>query len=165
MTKELVTSADIPSHKLTVKTEDGRFKVFYCTEKQATIIRNGINGADKFLCLPKDIDKDAPTFYPKYGACLEKISKEELESRKKRYDTTVSKVNEQEQEKAKKFESAKVDEWITANPEGWKISLKAAAEKLSSTPIFKSASEVVQSVLVRMEARRNVHDQIIKPTP
>jgi hypothetical protein len=164
MTKELVTAADIPTHKLTVKTEDGRFKVFYVSEKQAIVLRAGINGNDKFICLSKDVDKDAPSFYPKWGACLEKISREEAESRMRRYENTVSSVIDEQKEQAKKFESEKVDAWIQQNPEAWEQKRKDAFVKLKSGNMFSGASEVVQSVLIRMEARRIVHAEITKPT-
>lgn len=162
MKKELSTLADVPTHKLTVKLEDGRFKVFYVTEKQAERLQIGINGSDKFICLSKDVDKDAPSYYPKYGSWLERIPKEEQKARQERYDHSITKMTDEHNEQVKKFESEKVDKWIDENPEAWETKKQDAFVKLKAGTMFNGASDVVQSVLVRMEARRMVHDQIIE---
>lgn len=162
MNQELATQADIPSHKLTLKREDGTFKQFYLTEKQAFVISKTINAPDQFIVLPKDIDRDSPSFYPKRGAWLERISKDEQEARMKKYDRAVDAVAEAKQEEAKKFESGKVDKWIEENPEAWEQKKQDAFVKMKSGTLFNGASDVVQSVLVRMEARRMVHADITK---
>lgn len=165
MTKELSTQADIPTHKLTLRISEDRYKTFYVTELQAERLAKGINGSDQFISLSKDVDPDAPSYYPKYGSRLERLTKAEMKARQERYDRVVETYVEEKQEEKKKFESEKVDAWINENPEAWEQKKQESFVKMKSTPMFSSASDVVQSVLVRMEARRMVHAQIIKPTP
>lgn len=165
MTKELITQADIPTHRLSIMVDKDHFKTFFVSEKQAEMLWEGINGKDNFICLSKDVDKDAPSFYPKFGARLERLSKEEIRSRQEAYDRSLKTHVEEKVEQKKKFDSEKVDGWIAANPDAWEDRKKAAFEKLSKSTMFLGATDIVQGVLVRMDARRILHEDITKPTP
>lgn len=153
MTTELATTQDAPTHRLTIKLEDGSYKIFHLNEKQAEWLAQNINSPDRFIVLPKNVDKDAPQFYPKTWATLERMSAEEIEQRRSRYAKAVQTEQEKAAEAKKREEQKVVRAWIDANPEEFADMRKKAAEKLASMPgIFHAASDGTKRSLVYFEA-------------
>lgn len=158
---QLITQKDMPTHKLIVKLEDGTFRHFYLNPRQAQAIANSINGIEQFICLPKDIDSNSPTFYPKRGAWMEKMSKEELQARLEAYGRSKAVVDAKtEAEEAEKREQSRmVRAWVDAHPQEWKKYLEQAAKELpNKLKIFNSASKGAKKSLIKAEAMSLVGD-------
>lgn len=155
---DLVTLKDVPTHRLTVKLEDGSFKVFYITEQEAVWLTKSINSVEPNLILPKSIDPAAPSFYPKRGSWMERMTKEEITARSRRYAHTTSTIRDQVSESRKKEDNAKARAWIEANPEQFLIMQREAEKKLNdSKGIYHSASDGTKACLIKYEALRNVY--------
>lgn len=151
----LVSAKDTPTHKLIVKLEDGTFKTFYLTEKEATWMASVINGVDRFIVLPKTIDPAAPSFYPKQGATMSRMSREELDARATRYINMAKPVRDEEVEKAKAESTAKVRAWVKEHPQEFEQMEREAEERLAAQKgMFHIASKNVKRNLIRYEALR-----------
>lgn len=160
---QLVTEQGVPTHRLIVKLDDGTFKTFFLTEKEADWMANHINSSDQFIKLPRSVDPNAPSFYPKRGAWMEKMTREEIQSRAESYarSKAVTDVKNEEEEKKKREMSEKVKKWITENPGGWEKKLDEAAKELSGKKgIFHSASKETKKNLVKFHAMYLVSEMI-----
>lgn len=89
MTTELVREEDCPTHRLSIETKNG-FKTFYLTKKEAQWISDHINDPAQFIVLPPTIDKNAPTFYPKHGAVLERMTEDEIRRKRLVYSASAT---------------------------------------------------------------------------
>jgi hypothetical protein len=153
MTNELATAQDAPTHRLTIKLEDGSYRLFHLNEKQAEWLAQNINSPDRFIVLPKTVDKDAPQFYPKTWATLERMSEEEVEQRRNRYIKAVQTEQEKEAEAKKREDQKAVRAWIDANTDEFEGMRRMAAEKLAGSPgMFHAASDGVKRSLIYFEA-------------
>lgn len=156
MTYSLVTAKDIPTHKLMLKLEDGSFRTFYLTAQEAEWVARNINSMDQFIQLPKTVDANFPSFYPKRGAWMERMPKEEAEARQRRF--VGQGVGNVQEDAAKKEREAKVKEWIEGNPEAFDLMKQEAKERLKKgNGMYNIASRGTQKHLERYEAIRAVH--------
>ncbi len=160
MSTALTRAEDAPTHKLTIKLDEGSYKVFYLTEKEADWMAKNINSPDRFISLPKSIDSEAPSFYPKTWARMGKMTHEEIESRRNRY-VNPEKIIDAEKEKKQKEETALVRSWIDGHPTEYESLLNKALETLSGRPgMWHSASKGVKKSLVQWEAWRMVYEMV-----
>ena len=111
-------TTNIATHKLTVKLEDqGQFTNFYLTEQEADWISKTINGPEQFIVLPKAVDPDAPSFYPKRGAWLERMDPRERERQMKEKAIRQADAEREEREaEERKALSIATNQWIKEHP-------------------------------------------------
>lgn len=162
MTHELATAQDAPTHRLSIKLEDGSYRTFHLSEKQAEWLAQNINSPDRFIVLPKSVDKDAPQFYPKTWATLERMSDEEIAARANRYRKAIQSAEEKADEEQKKKDQAVVRDWIAANPEEFEAMKQQAETKLKNSPgMFHAASAGTKESLIFWEAMRAVYASLL----
>lgn len=161
---DLVTSKGTPTHRLTVKLEDGTFRTFYLLEQEAEWIATAVNGVDPFIVLPKTIDPAAPSFYPKRGAWLERMKPEEVEARQRRYAPPAPAEVAAETAAAR----AAAKEWIakhSADFDRLQVIAHGTLEK-SGGGFFRMASKGVRASLAKFEAQRRVYETFLNaPDP
>lgn len=162
MTRELATAQDAPTHRLSIKLEDGSYRTFHLSEKQAEWLSQNINSPDRFIILPKSVDKDAPQFYPKTWATLERMSDDEIAARSNRYRKAIKTAEEKADEEQKRKDQETVREWIASHPEEFESMKQQAETKLRNTPgMFHAASEGTKVSLIYWEAVRAVYASLL----
>lgn len=162
MTNELATAQDAPTHRLSIKLEDGSYRTFHLSEKQAEWLAQNINSPDRFIVLPKSVDKDAPQFYPKTWATLERMSDEEIRARANRHRKAIRSAEELADEEQKKKDQATVRAWIEANPKEFEAMKEQAAMKLRNSPgMFHAASEGTKESLIYWQAMRDLYASLL----
>lgn len=165
MTQEIITQRDMPTHKLTVKKEDGTYRQFYLNQKQAEWMAKNINSVEPFIVLPKDVDPNSPQFYPKRGADMEKLSEDDLDRLRRKYQnsTQAREVRDEEEERKKHENTEAVRQWMSDNPKEFEKLLDEATKNLTSRKgIFHSASKNVKKTLIMFEAMRYVSERHVK---
>lgn len=163
MTHEISTTKDTPTHRLNIKLEDGSYRTFHLSESQADWLAKNINSPDRFIVLPKSVDKDAPQFYPKTWATLERMSDDEIAARKNRYMKSIQTAEEKADEEQKKKDQALVREWIETHPKEFEVMKDQATEKLTkNTGMFHAASTGTKQSLIYWEAVRSVYAHLLK---
>lgn len=163
MTHDLATAQDVPTHRLSIKLEDGSYRTFHLSEKQAEWMAQNINSADRFIVLPKSVDKDAPQFYPKTWATLERMTDDEIAARSNRYRKAIRSAEEKADEEQKKKDQALVREWIETHPKEFEVMKDQATEKLTKNPgMFHAASTGTKQSLIYWEAVRSVYAHLLK---
>lgn len=168
MTTSIITQQDIPSHRLSIKIfedEDGQeHRVFYLNEKQAEWLAKNINSADRFIVLPKEVDPNAPSFYPKTWARMEKMTNEEIEARRDKYMNIVDKIKDENIKKERSEAAMKVRKWIQDHPTEWEDSLLLTEAELKSNKggHYSFASENIKKSLVWYESMRKLDLEINK---
>ena len=160
---QLIRAEDAPTHKMTVKLEDGTYRVFHLTEKEAVWFADNINSVHPniaFTNAHRHIDPNAPSFYPKRGAWLERMSRAEVEERHRRYvQSKRAEVDAEEAERAKAERSKAIRAWVKANPEEFARMEREAAERLlQGRGMYHSASKPVKQYLAHYEALRAVDE-------
>ena len=163
----IIGAKDFPTHKLTVRLEDGTFRIFRLNGRQAQFIVEHINSVEQFIVLPRDIDPDAPTAYPKRGAWVEKMSAEELEAGRRRYADSTRAFMNAEQEAAVSAARAErtkaIRAWIGKHPEHFeRMKMRAAAALVVAGGMYHHASKSVKASLAHYEAMRAVDDILAK---
>lgn len=162
MTTELATAQDAPTHRLSIKLEDGSYRTFHLSEKQAEWLAQNINSPDRFIVLPKSVDKDAPQFYPKTWATLERMSDDEIRARANRHRKAIRSAEELADEEQKKKDQATVREWIASHPEEFEAMKQQAETKLKGSPgMFHAASDGTKQSLIYWEAMRAVYASLL----
>lgn len=158
MNRDVVTAKRMVSHRLIIKLDDGSFRSFLLNIYQADMIAANINSVEPFIVLPDDIDPDSPTFYPKRGAWMEKLTEDEKIAYARRHDR---RPESNVQDELKAAESKRVHDWIETHAEEFGHMREDAELKLlNSKGIFHSASKNVKENLIWWEARRMVADSL-----
>lgn len=162
MTHELATAQDTPTHRLNIKLEDGSYRVFHLSEKQAEWMAQNINSPDRFIVLPKSVDKDAPQFYPKTWATLERMTEDEIAARSNRYRKAIETAEEKADAEQKRKDQETVRAWIESHADDFAAMKEQAETKLRNTPgIFHAASEGTKESLIYWEAVRAVYASLL----
>lgn len=158
MTSTSLTSPqDQPTHRLTLKLEDGTFRTFFLTPKEAEWMARNINSNDPFIQLPAAVDPAAPSFYPKRGAWMERMSAEEIAARKKRYSVPA----ETKEDYTKKKRNQEVIAWSKNNPVEYGRMVLAARERLrKGGGFFLLASRNSQEFLIKYEAMHAAEEHL-----
>lgn len=164
---QLIRAEDTPTHKLVVRLDDGTFRAFYLTEEEAVWVARNINTVEPNLVLPRSIDPNAPSFYPKRGAWMERMSQAEIATRRARYAdkarASVSVGGSEAAEAAKREKSSRIRAWVKGHPGDFERMQHEAEDRLrNGKGMFNSASRGVRRNLVRFEAYRAVDDLLSK---
>lgn len=162
MTQELATAQDTPTHRLSIKLDDGSYRTFHLSEKQAEWLAQNINSPDRFIVLPKTVDKDAPQFYPKTWATLERMSDDEIAARSNRYRKAMQSAEAKADLEQKRKDQEVVRAWIEAHPEEFAAMKEEAAVRLrQSKGMFHAASAGTKDSLIHWEAMRAVYASLL----
>lgn len=150
----LVTDKDVPTHRLTLKLEDGSFRTFHLTPAEADWMARNINSVDPFIQLPKSVDPNGPSFYPKRGAWMERMSADEMQARRTRH-TAAAAPKENDVERKKR--NASISKWIAANPKEYEKLRAESQQRLEQQGgFYKIAKRATREHLARYEAMRAI---------
>lgn len=159
---DIVTQKDTPTHRLTVKLEDGTFRTFRLTKTEAAWLADNINSNDPFIVLPQTIDPRAPSFYPKRGATLEAMTDQEIQDARRRYAPPSGGAGELAVDREARMErEAATAAWVASHDIEFKRMEDSAQKYLSVTsPFYKAASRGVRKTLAHHHARKWIADDL-----
>lgn len=156
---KLATLQDSPTHQLSIKLDDGNYKVIYLRHAQAESILKNINSKEQFIVIENES-------HPKFACRVTKLTKRDMDELDRKYKLAAKLQNknkeEEEQEKKIAFENKKREEvknWCIANPEKAREYMVQAEDKLRRDhPMFSALGES-RIGLVKCEARKMIRSK------
>jgi hypothetical protein len=132
--KSLSLPGNFPTHILTIKMGSGDFKKIFLSKEEAKYVAASINSRDQFIVL-----RESGEAFPKHGAELRKLNKEEIEAIKKNHERASEMVKEEEDIKRQKAEHERAEKWIEDNPEEYaNLRERADKELLSESESYRT---------------------------